>query len=92
MEFDLLIKNGTVVDGTGAPARRADVGIRNGKVEVVDLLPESTAAEVVDASGKIVAPGFIDVHIHSETNLIDSNSQYRYGGVLQGVTTQLAGP
>jgi N-acyl-D-amino-acid deacylase len=92
VEFDFLIKNGTVVDGIGAPARRADVGIRNGKIEVVDLLPESTAAEVVDAGGKIVAPGFIDVHIHSETNLIDPNSQYRYGGVLQGVTTQLAGP
>lgn len=92
MEFDLLIKNGTVVDGTGAPARPADVGIKDGRIVAVDRLTDATAAEVVDANGKIVAPGFIDVHIHSEIALIDEANPYRYGGVLQGVTTQLAGP
>jgi N-acyl-D-amino-acid deacylase len=92
VEFDLLIKNGTVVDGTGAPARPADVGISNGKIVAVDPLPDATAAETIDATGKIVAPGFIDVHIHSEINLIDEQSPYRYGGILQGVTTHLAGP
>ncbi|MGH2535551.1 MAG: N-acyl-D-amino-acid deacylase family protein [Thermomicrobiales bacterium] len=92
MEFDVLIKNGTVIDGSGTPGRAADVAIVGDRIEVVDRLEGAIAGEVVDATGKVVAPGFIDVHVHSEVALADPRNPYRYGSVLQGVTTQLAAP
>ncbi|MEY3680706.1 MAG: hypothetical protein RL547_1319, partial [Actinomycetota bacterium] len=62
--FDLIIKGGTVVDGTGAPRRRADVAVRDGViVEVADTIV-GEAREVIDATGTIVTPGFVDVHTH----------------------------
>ncbi|MGH2558243.1 MAG: N-acyl-D-amino-acid deacylase family protein [Thermomicrobiales bacterium] len=92
MEFDVLIKSGMVIDGSGAPGRAADIGINGDRIAVVDRLEGATAGEVVDATGKVVAPGFIDVHVHSEVALADRSNPYRYGSVLQGVTTQLAAP
>ena len=92
MEFDLLIRNGTVVDGTGAPARSADVGIVGDRVVAIDSLDGATAQTEIDATGKVVSPGFIDVHVHSEVALADPNDTMRYGSVLQGVTTHLAAP
>ena len=66
--FDLVIRNGTVVDGTGAPARRADVGIRDGKIAAVDAgLPPGK--EEIDAAGKLVTPGFVDVHTHYDAQV-----------------------
>lgn len=64
--FDVLIQNGRVVDGTGAPAAHGDVGIREGKVAAIGRLDAKDAEKVIDASGLIVAPGFIDVHTHAE--------------------------
>jgi N-acyl-D-amino-acid deacylase len=92
VEFDLIIRNGMVVDGSGAPAVRADVGITGDRIAAIDGLADATARETIDATGRVVAPGFIDVHIHSELNLIDAANPKRYGGVLQGVTTHLSGP
>ena len=92
MEFDLIIKNGSVIDGTGAPARSSDVGITGDRIEAIDNLEAAQAAETIDASGRVVSPGFVDVHIHSETNLLDPNNPYRHAALLQGVTTHLAGP
>ncbi len=92
MEFDLIIKNGSVIDGTGAPARTADVGITGDRIVAIDNLEAAQAAETIDASGRVVSPGFVDVHIHSETNLLDPNNPYRHAALLQGVTTHLAGP
>src|SRR5690606_13391509 len=63
-DFDLIITRGTVIDGTGLPRRVADVGIRNGKIAKVGDLGRATAAEIIDAAGKIVAPGVIDIHTH----------------------------
>ena len=60
--FDTIIKNGTVVDGTRVPRYRADIGIKNGKIAKIGRLKGSDAAKVLDASGLIVAPGFIDLH------------------------------
>ena len=62
--FDLLITGGTVVDGTGAPARVADVGITNGLITAVGDLSGSSAREVIDATGLLVTPGWVDIHTH----------------------------
>lgn len=91
MEFDVLIRNGQVVDGTAnATARQADVGIRGDRIEAIGDLADSTGATEVDASGRVVSPGFIDVHIHSEIELL--GGEHRYASLLQGVTTQLLTP
>jgi N-acyl-D-amino-acid deacylase len=66
MIYDLLIKNGTVVDGTGAPRRDADIAVKNGRIAAIDasgVIKDSTA-KVIDAEGQIVFPGFVDPHTH----------------------------
>jgi N-acyl-D-amino-acid deacylase len=93
LDFDVLIRGGDVVDGTGAPRRRADVGIKDGRIAAVDRsdrLDGAAAAEVIDATGLIVAPGFIDVHVHSELARLGGIDQF--AGVLDGVTTELMSP
>lgn len=92
MDVDVLIRHGTVVDGTGNAARRADVGITGDRIVAVGALDGATAATVIDATGKVVCPGFIDVHVHSEVALLDPHNTTRYGSVLQGVTTHLTAP
>jgi N-acyl-D-amino-acid deacylase len=64
--YDLLIRNARVVDGTGAPWFRADLAIANGKIAAIGRLNSATAAKVIDAKGRILAPGFIDSHTHIE--------------------------
>src|SRR5262245_34274459 len=68
MAFDLLIKNGRVVDGSGAPAFRADVAVRDGKIAEIGKLRVS-AARVIDADGLVVAPGFVDTHCHYDAQV-----------------------
>lgn len=89
-EFDILIKNGTVIDGSGSKMHKADVGISNGKIaEVRDPVVNGAADTVIDASGKYVSPGFIDSHSHSDwTILIHPTGDSK---ILQGVTTDLSG-
>lgn len=64
--FDLVLRGGLVVDGTGAPARLADVGIRDGRIAAVGRLARAPAKDTVDVTGLVVAPGFIDVHTHAD--------------------------
>jgi len=69
MAHDIVIKNGTVVDGTGAPARRADVAIDRDRVTTVGNLDASGANQVIDAEGRIVTPGFVDLHSHLDAQV-----------------------
>jgi N-acyl-D-amino-acid deacylase len=88
-EFDVLIRGGQVLDGTGAPAVRADVGIRGDRIVSVGQLGSAAAKRVVDATGLTVAPGFIDLHTHSEMPLVaDGTAQSK---VRQGVTLDVTG-
>lgn len=87
--FDVVIRGGTVYDGTGAAGRRADVGIRGDRIAVVGDLGNASTATVVDASGLAVTPGFINMLSWStESLLVDGRSQ---GEIRQGVTTQIFG-
>jgi len=63
-DYDLIVRNGTVIDGSGAPARQCDIGIKDGRIASMAPPAEATAARTVDASGKLVVPGFVDVHTH----------------------------
>jgi N-acyl-D-aspartate/D-glutamate deacylase len=68
-EFDIVIKDGMIIDGTRAPRIRGDIGIKNGRVARIGRIPASEAKEVIDARGLIVAPGFIDLHTHYDAQL-----------------------
>jgi N-acyl-D-aspartate/D-glutamate deacylase len=68
MDYDLAIRGGTVVDGTGAPGRRADVAIRGGRVVAIGEAG-GTARETLDAGGRVVAPGFVDIHTHYDAQI-----------------------
>lgn len=88
-DFDLIIRGGEVLDGLGGPRARADVGIRGDTIAEVGDLSRSTAKETIDATGKVVAPGFIDLLGNSQAAvLIDPKLE---GKIRQGVTTEVTG-
>lgn len=88
-DFDVLIRGGRLVDGTGNPWRRADVGIRGDRIAAVGDLKGRTAKTVIEAAGLVVAPGFIDIHNHSDASIvIDGNAESM---VRQGVTSMILG-
>ena len=87
--YDLLITGGAVLNGEGTPAVRADVAIRGGRIAAIGDLPAATAARRIDAAGLTVAPGFIDMHNHSDyTILAEPRSESM---IRQGVTTMVLG-
>lgn len=87
--YDLVIVGGRVLDGTGAPAVAADVGVRGDRVAVVAEGLDTAGARVIDARGLVVAPGFVDVHAHLDPLLRLPGAESH---VRQGVTTALGGP
>jgi len=88
-DFDLLILHGTVIDGTGAPRTRADIGIRGDTIFAIGDLSNKTATTILDARNQIVAPGFIDLLGNSQAAvLIDPRLE---GKIRQGVTTEVTG-
>lgn len=89
MKLDLVIRGGTVVDGSGSPGRVTDVGIAGDSIEVIGALSEAQSKDEIDAEGLVVTPGFVDIHSHSDfTLLVDPRAQ---SSVYQGVTTELVG-
>lgn len=88
---DLLIRGGTVVDGTGAPRRRADVAISNGQIVAIGRQLSVTPRAQIDAAGLVVAPGFIDSHNHSAITLTTEEGSLNKAFVQQGVTTVVVG-
>jgi len=87
--FDLIIRGGEVIDGTGAPRRRADVGIEGGRITAIGQLAGADAAREIDATGKVVTPGFVDVHTHYDAQVFWDGALTP--SPLHGVTTALAG-
>jgi dihydroorotase/N-acyl-D-amino-acid deacylase len=88
--YDLVIRNGRIVDGTGSPWYRGDVGVRNDTIAKIAPRIDAPAGKVIDAAGKIVAPGFIDIHTHARRGIFDVPTADNY--VRQGVTTLMEGP
>jgi len=89
MNYDLIISGGTVVDGSGAQATKADLGLVDGRIKRIGDLSNDSAARTIDASGKIVTPGFVDLHTHLDAQVgwdpLMTSSSYH------GVTTALIG-
>lgn len=89
--FDIIIKNSNIIDGTGGPAFRADIGIKEGVIARIGELGNEQAGVEIDASGKIVCPGFIDVNNHSDTYWRIFTDPDLESLVYQGITTIIGG-
>ena len=87
MSFDTLITGGTVVDGTGSPGRRADLGITGDRITAIGDLSSSDAGKTIDASGLMLSPGWIDTHAHSDGALLIDPQHAN--GLRQGITTEV---
>lgn len=89
LQFDLIIKNGRVIDGTGNPWFKADIGVKDGKITKIGNLTNTIGKKTIDAGGLVVSPGFIDIHNHSDNELLTNPKAENY--IRQGVTTLFIG-
>lgn len=87
--LDLIVRGGSLIDGSGSPRRRSDVGVREGRVAALGDLSAAEARESIDAAGRAVAPGFVDIHTHSDFTIL-SDPRAR-SSVRQGITTEVIG-
>ena len=86
---DLIIKNGEIIDGTGKPGYKADVALEKDKIVSISRIGSISSEKVLDVSGLVVAPGFVDIHSHSDYYLlIDPRAESK---IMQGVTTEVGG-
>ena len=88
--YDLVIRNGRIIDGTGSPWYRADVAIRGDVIARIAPAIAEPATQVIDAGGQAVTPGFIDIHNHARENIFELPTADNY--IRQGVTTIIEGP
>ena len=87
--YDVIIRGGHILDGTGNPWYAADIGIRGDKIAAIGKLDHANAKKVIDAVGDVVAPGFIDMLGQSETSLLIDNRSL--SKISQGITTEITG-
>ena len=86
---NIIIKKGEIIDGTGKPRYKADIALEKDKITSIGKIEAKDADSVLDASGLVVAPGFVDIHSHSDYYLlIDQRAESK---ILQGVTTEVGG-
>ncbi|HEV3345169.1 MAG TPA: hypothetical protein VG125_32630, partial [Pirellulales bacterium] len=88
---DLVLRGGTVIDGSGKAGRKADVAIRGDRVVAVGTFEIDDKAKVIDVSSLVVAPGFIDLHTHSDPAIIEPSKRLNRNYLTQGVTTIVTG-
>src|SRR6185369_2208336 len=84
-DYDVLIRNARIIDGSGNPWQRADLGVKDGRIAAIGRLPTATATRVIDARERTLAPGFIDVHTHIEGGVERNPRGDNF--LLDGVTT-----
>jgi len=87
--YDLIVRKGRIIDGTGSPWYHGDVAIRDGRIVAIGRLADATARKTIDAKGEIVAPGFIDMLGQSELNILVAPSLP--SKIYQGITTEITG-
>ncbi|NQZ79676.1 MAG: amidohydrolase family protein, partial [Colwellia sp.] len=89
VHYDILIKNGTVIDGSGKAGFIADIAVKNGKIMHIGKLNTASAERIINAKNMVVSPGFIDLHSHADHNLLRNPDMEN--GIRQGITTVLGG-
>ena len=87
--YDILIKNGMIFDGTGGPGMRSEVAVKDGKIVRIARKIQEQAVQVIDATGKVITPGFIDSHSHSDRQF--STCPLQTDKIEQGITTSIGG-
>src|SRR5690349_21700006 len=91
-QFDIIIRNGRVLDGTGNPWYRADIGITGDRIRAMGSLGNAAAKTVIDANDRFVTPGFIDVHSHAGGGLATEELKHGQPLLAQGLTTVFVNP
>lgn len=90
--FDVLLSNGTVIDGTGSAGKAGSIGILDGKMYVLSADEKANAKQHIDVKEMVIAPGFVDVHNHTDWALVNPETNLNEGFIRQGVTTTVGGP
>ena len=85
--LDILIVNGTVYDGTLNPPAQTNIGVRGGRIVSMDADPNAAAERIIDATGLVVSPGFIDPHTHADRDIFETPGNLNENYLTQGVST-----